>query len=42
MKTYIRVLIAVSGAIIIIGGIGAVKGLQIGELIALSESFVPP
>ena len=42
MKMYLRVLIAVIGVLIILGGLGAVKGLQIGALIAQSESFAPP
>lgn len=40
MKMYLRVLIAVSGVLLVLGGMGAVKGLQVGALIARSESSV--
>ena len=42
MKMYLRVLLAFMGVLLVLGGLGAVKGLQIKELIAQSESFVPP
>lgn len=40
MKMYLRVLIAVGGVLLVLGGMGAVKGLQVGALIARSESLV--
>ena len=40
MKMYLRVLVAVSGVLLVLGGMGAVKGLQVGALIARSESSV--
>ena len=42
MKMYLRIMMALFGVLILLGGIGAVKGVQIGEMIAQSESFVPP
>jgi len=39
---YLRILIAIFGVLLAIGGIGAIKGAQITEMIAKSESFVPP
>ena len=42
MKMYLRVLVAVCGVLLVVGSLGAVKGLQIKELIAQGESFVPP
>jgi membrane fusion protein (multidrug efflux system) len=42
MKMYLRIWIAVIGVLFILGGVGAIKGLQIKELVAQSDSFVPP
>jgi len=42
MKMYLRIVIAIFGVLLAIGGIGAIKGVQIREMIAQSESFVPP
>jgi membrane fusion protein (multidrug efflux system) len=42
MKMSIRITIAVVGVMLVLGGLGAVKGLQIGRMISQSEAFVPP
>lgn len=42
MKMLFRVLIAVGVVAVVIGGLGVVKGLQIGRMIAHGENFVPP
>lgn len=42
MKMYLRIMMALFGVLLLLGGIGAVKGVQIGEMIAQSESFIPP
>ena len=42
MKMLFRILIAVGVVVVVIGGLGVVKGLQIGQMIAHGEAFVPP
>jgi membrane fusion protein (multidrug efflux system) len=42
MNMIIRVLIAAGVLIIILGGLAMIKGLQIGRMVAQSESYVPP
>jgi membrane fusion protein (multidrug efflux system) len=42
MKMSIRITIAVIAVVIILGGLGAIKGLQIGRMISQSEAFVAP
>lgn len=42
MKMPIRVMIAVAGVLVVVGALGAVKGLQIGRMIAHGEAFAPP
>ncbi len=42
MKMLFRILIAVGVVVTVIGGLGVVKGLQIGQMIAHGEAFVPP
>lgn len=42
MKMPARILIAVVGVLLVIGGLGAVKGLQIGRMVAYSKAFAPP
>jgi membrane fusion protein (multidrug efflux system) len=42
MKMLFRILIAVVGVLLVIGGLGAVKGLQIERMIAHSKAFAPP
>jgi membrane fusion protein (multidrug efflux system) len=42
MRPSKKVVIAMSAVLIVLGGMGAVKGLQIKELIAQGEAFVPP
>jgi membrane fusion protein (multidrug efflux system) len=42
MKMPMRILTAVVGVLLILGGLGAVKGLQIGRMIAHSKAFAPP
>jgi membrane fusion protein (multidrug efflux system) len=42
MKMPFRILIAVVGVLLVIGGLGAVKGLQIERMIAHSKAFAPP
>lgn len=42
MKMIARVLIAIFGLLVVVGALGAVKGLQIKQMIAHGESFVPP
>lgn len=42
MKMIMRLLIAVCGLIIVLGGLGMIKGLQIGRMVAQSESYAPP
>ncbi len=42
MKMLFRVLMAVGVVAVVIGGLGVVKGLQIGRMIAHGEAFVPP
>ena len=42
MKMLMRILIAVCGLIIVLGGLGMIKGLQIGRMVAQSESYAPP
>jgi membrane fusion protein (multidrug efflux system) len=42
MKMPIRVLIAVTGVLLVVGALGTVKGLQIGRMIAHGKAFAPP
>ena len=42
MKMFIRISIALIGLIVVVGALGAVKGLQIKRMIAHGNSFVPP
>lgn len=42
MKMSIRITIAVIGVMLVLGGLGAVKGLQIGRMVSQSEAFVAP
>jgi membrane fusion protein (multidrug efflux system) len=42
MKMPIRVLIAVTGVLLVVGALGTVKGLQIGRMMAHGKAFVPP
>lgn len=42
MKMLFRILVAVGVVAVVIGGLGVVKGLQIGQMIAHGEAFVPP
>ena len=42
MNMFLRIAIAVGILLVILGGLGLVKGLQIGRMVAQSESFVPP
>ena len=42
MKTTARVFIAIAGLVILVGAIGAVKGLQIGRMVAHGKAFAPP
>jgi membrane fusion protein (multidrug efflux system) len=42
MKMYKRIVLAFVGALVVLAGLGTVKGLQIGRMIAQSDAFVPP
>jgi membrane fusion protein (multidrug efflux system) len=42
MKNITRIVVAVLGLLIVVGAIGAVKGLQIGRMVAHGEAFSPP
>ena len=42
MKMPFRLLIAVGVVVMVLGGLGVVKGLQIGRMIAHGKAFVPP
>jgi membrane fusion protein (multidrug efflux system) len=42
MKMMLRISIAVCGLIIVLGGLGTIKGLQIGRMVAQSESYNVP
>ena len=42
MKMSIRVLIAIGGVIVVLGALGAVKGLQIGRMTAYGNAAQPP
>ena len=42
MNMFMRIAIAVCVLLVVLGGLGLVKGLQIGRMVAQSESFVPP
>ncbi len=42
MKMYARISIALFGLIVVVGALGAVKGLQIKRMIAHGEAFIPP
>ncbi len=42
MKMYMKILIAVFGVVAVLVGLGTIKGLQIGRMVAQSEAFVPP
>jgi membrane fusion protein (multidrug efflux system) len=42
MKMPIRVLIAVIGVVLVVGALGAIKGVQIGRMTAHSQAFAPP
>lgn len=42
MKMSIRILLAIGCVMLVLGGLGTIKGLQIGRMIAHSKSFVPP
>jgi len=42
MKMFLRISMALLGMIVVVGALGAVKGLQIKRMIAHGESFVPP
>jgi membrane fusion protein, multidrug efflux system len=42
MKMITRVFITIAGLLILVGAIGAVKGLQIGRMVAHGKAFAPP
>ena len=42
MKMFVRITVAIIGLLVVVGALGAVKGLQIKQMIAHGESFVPP
>jgi membrane fusion protein (multidrug efflux system) len=42
MRTYTRISIAIIGLVVVVGAIGAIKGLQIGRMVAHGEAFAPP
>ena len=42
MRMHYRVIIAILFVVLFLGGLGTIKGLQIGRLTAQSESFAPP
>jgi membrane fusion protein (multidrug efflux system) len=42
MKLFAKIAITIIGLIVVVGALGAVKGLQIRQMIAHGESFVPP
>ncbi|MDJ0784418.1 MAG: efflux RND transporter periplasmic adaptor subunit [Desulfosarcinaceae bacterium] len=42
MKLFTRIALTLLGLIVVLGAIGAVKGLQIGRMVAHSEAFAPP
>lgn len=42
MKMSIRIMIAIGGVLLLLGGLGTIKGLQIGRMVAHSKAFVPP
>lgn len=42
MKMSIRIVIATAGVLLVLGGLGAIKGLQIGRMMAQGKAFVPP
>jgi membrane fusion protein (multidrug efflux system) len=42
MKMITRVFITITGLLILVGAIGAVKGLQIGRMVAHGKAFAPP
>jgi membrane fusion protein (multidrug efflux system) len=42
MKLSIRIFIALSAVVMVLGALGLVKGLQIGRMVAHGKAFVPP
>ena len=42
MKMFVRISIALIGLVVVVGALGAVKGLQIKRMIAHGDAFVPP
>jgi membrane fusion protein (multidrug efflux system) len=42
MRMFIRIVVALLGLLIVVGGLAGVKGLQIRQMIAQGENFAPP
>ena len=42
MKMSLRIVIATACVLLVLGGLGTIKGLQIGRMIAQGKAFVPP
>lgn len=42
MKLFAKISVAIVGLLVVVGALGAVKGLQIKRMIAHGETFVPP